>query len=60
MRNKENLKIWIIPLLAVLFTLLWGMFTRLTVGVEDKQDFDFGTIPFVPGESPHSSGQDSR
>ena len=60
MRNNNNIKVWILPLIALLLTLLWGLFTRFSVGLEDKQNFEHNPIPFVPAESPHSSGQDSR
>ena len=57
---RNNRLAWLIPLIALLFTLFWGVFTRVMVGTESQQDFDFGTVPFVPAESPHSSGTDSR
>lgn len=58
--GKRNWKVWILPLAALLLTLAWGAFTRLMVGLDDQQNFNFGTIPFVPGESSHATGQDSR
>ena len=60
LNTRNNRLAWLLPILALLFTLMWGVFTRVMVGIEDRQDFDFGTIPFVPGESPHSSGTESR
>jgi hypothetical protein len=63
MHNKDETqdkRIWLIPVIALLITLLWGLFTRVMVGLEDEQHFDFETTPFVPAESPFSSGQDSR
>lgn len=58
--NNNHIRVWILPLLALLFTLMWGIFTRVMVGKEDQQNFDYGTVPFVPAESPHSTGVDSR
>ena len=52
--------IWLIPILAILFVIAFTAFTRLMVGKESKQEMDLGTQPFVPGESPHSTGVDSR
>jgi hypothetical protein len=58
--DNNHIKIWILPVVALVLTLLWGIFTRVMVGLEHEQDFDFGTIPFVPAESPYSTGTDSR
>lgn len=58
--EKRNWKVWILPLAALLLTLAWGAFTRLMVGMSDHQNFNFGTTPFVPAESPHATGPDSR
>lgn len=60
MHSKNDKRIWLLPIIALLITLIWGLFTRVMVGLEDKQTFDFETTPFVPGESPFSSGQDAR
>jgi len=60
MHSKSDKKIWLLPIVALLLTLLWGLFTRVMVGTETEQSFDFETTPFVPAESPFSSGQDSR
>ena len=59
--KKRKTWIWLIPLLAIIFTVAFFALTRYMVGEQDAQDIDYFTIPFVPGESPHSSsGEDSR
>jgi hypothetical protein len=61
MRSKKyDKRIWLLPIIALLITLIWGVFTRVIIGTETEQHFDFETTPFVPAESPFSSGQDSR
>jgi len=55
MSSKRNL-IWLIPVLATLFVLLFAAFTRLLVGRSDVQRLDYRTKPFVPAESPYSTG----
>lgn len=52
--------VWIIPVVAVLFVVVFGIFVRLAIGPTDEQKIDYGTTNFVPGESPHSTGPDSR
>ena len=59
-RRREALLVWLILVLAVVFIIILTVFIRLTVGKDDSQRFDFFTTPFVPGESPHSTGPDSR
>jgi hypothetical protein len=60
MRNKNSLKIWLLPLVAILLTIAVGAFIRLAVGTEDEQHLDYKTVPFVPASSPFATGTDSR
>lgn len=53
--NKKNWKVWLLPLAALLLTLIWGLFTRYMVGMDDSMSFDYKTIDYVPGKSPHSA-----
>lgn len=60
-RSKiRNWKIWLVPVLAILLSLAFGAFIRGMIGETARQEIDYGTRPFVPGESPHSTGPDSR
>ena len=56
----QNPRIWLIPVLAIIFTIMFGAFVRLLIGTTDRQKIDYGTTEFVPGESPHATGPDSR
>jgi hypothetical protein len=60
MRSDLRNRIWIIPLLAVLYILLFFLYTRLGIGGTSEQQFEFGTHQFVPAQSPYSTGADSR
>ena len=60
MSNKENKKIWLLPLIAILLTIAFGLFFRFMGGTEDEQYLDYQTTPFVPASSPFATGTDSR
>jgi hypothetical protein len=55
-----KVKIWIIPILLTLLVFALALFIRTQIGNTDEQDLNYGTKPFVPGESPYSTGEHSR
>ncbi len=57
--DRKNL-IWVIPIIAVLALVAFNLFVRVTVGSPDEREIRIGTTPFVPGESPHATGEHSR
>jgi len=57
---KLQLLAWLIPIVTTLAIALLAAFFRLTIGRSDQQEMDYRTKPFVPGESPYSTGPDSR
>jgi len=63
MSNNGNRRthIWLIPIIAIICVIVFFVLTRYMIGAGSEQEIDYGTTPFVPGESPHSSaGTDSR
>lgn len=56
----QNLKVWLIPVAGIIFAIVFGVFVRMMLPPPDRQEIDYGTTKFVPGESPHSTGPDSR
>ena len=60
MSGKSKNRAWLIPVIATLFVIVFALFTRLMVGTEDVRPIDYGATPFVPGESPYSTGPESR
>ena len=60
MSSESSWRGWVIPIVAVVFIVGFGLFVRLMIGPTDKQELHYGTTPFVPGDSPYSVGRDSR
>ena len=52
--------VWWIPVVLVVLVLLFVLLVRLTVGNSTVEVADYGTHPFVPAESPYSTGEQSR
>jgi hypothetical protein len=58
--HHSSFRIWLIPIIATVLLVAFGVFVRVMIGRTDKQQMTYGTTPFVPGESPYSTGPDSR
>jgi hypothetical protein len=58
--HRSSFRAWLIPIVATILLVAFGVFIRAMVGRSDKQQMYYGTRPFVPGESPYSTGPDSR
>ena len=60
MSSERRNRIWLIPLMAILAIAVLALFVRLMIGPTSEQEIDLWETPFVPGETPHSTGPDSR
>jgi len=58
-RRIKHSAIWLVPLFIVVMSLIYHLFVYFITPSVDR-GFDYGTTPFVPAESRHSSGTDSR
>lgn len=58
--TKSVNMIWLIPLVALLFILVFAIYTRGVLSVDSDQPIDYGTREFVPAQSPYSTGPNSR
>jgi len=60
MSNERAPSIWWVVILALLAALALGVSFRLALGTSSRAELAYGTRPFVPAESPYSTGPESR
>jgi hypothetical protein len=58
-RRIKNSAIWLVPAALIVSALIYHLFVR-AITPSREPDFYYGTIPFVPGESYHATGPESR
>jgi len=51
---------WLIPVIAIILIAGMAVFVRVVIGPTSEQEMHYGTTPFVPAESPYSTGPNSR
>lgn len=60
MSSERSLGGWLVPIAAIIFIAAFAIFVRAMIGPTSAQQVDYGTKPFVPAESPYSTGPGSR
>lgn len=60
MSSKPSLGGWLVPIVAIIFIVAFAWFVRAMIGPTSAQQMQYGTKPFVPAESPYSTGPNSR